>query len=170
MVPSERGLGRLSLRLAGVSMAARRQHGHSLSKQILCFRAVGNGRYGVKLTGTGKTLALKPANLSIVDTAGGFGTGFMSGGITGGRGEASEVDDDIIRPKQPGSQPGMFDEVQAEMKKTGGFLQQKQDEWCTPELLAKLEQKPELMKMMGHPQFMRAIGEFQKDPAVVRHN
>lgn len=126
-----------------------------------------SGRYGIKLDKGGKSLKIKVANLKLHNTAGGFGKGFLAGGGGGGGGGgATAADDDIemIKPKDPSKVTGRFDEVQDEMKKAGGFLEENSDEWCTPDLLQKLATKPQLMKMLENPNAMRAIAEFQKDP------
>jgi hypothetical protein len=35
---------------------------------------------------------------------------------------------------------------------TAGFMAENQEEWCNADLLGKLAQKPELMKMLENPQ------------------
>lgn len=117
-------------------------------------------RYAVKLE-SGKSLKVRPANLKVIETVGGMSKGFF---------KPADDDDDVevISPKDPTARPGQLPEIAAKMKEANDYMQENQKDWCTPELLNKLAKNPEMMEMMGKPQFMAAIGEFQKDPAAAK--
>jgi len=118
-------------------------------------------RYAVKLE-SGKSLKVRPANLKVIETVGGMSKGFFK--------PTGDDDDDVefISPKTPGALPGQLPEIAAKMKEANNYMEKNQKDWCTPELLNKLAKNPEMMEMMGKPQFMAAIGEFQKDPAAAK--
>lgn len=101
---------------------------------------------------------VKPVNLKKAETFSGLGKGFFA------RKTAENDDDDIevITPKKPGSKAGELSEVQEAMAKAAPFLEQRKDEWCTPDLLEKFEKIPGMAAMMENPMFARALTEFQE--------
>ena len=81
--------------------------------------------------------------------------------------EEEDKDMPFIRanPKAAGPAPGLVSEVQQAMDQAVPFLQQNQKEWMNEDLLKTIAENPFLAKCMAQPQFMQAVGEFQRDPA-----
>eukprot|EP00038_Savillea_parva_P025623 m.48686 g.48686 ORF g.48686 m.48686 type:complete len:374 (+) comp7021_c0_seq1:107-1228(+) len=154
-------------------------HGLSAAKYNGCHGVVRGydattGRHEVKLDSGGKTLKVKPANLKKSETFSGLGKGFFarasskepSSGKKTSKGNNNDNDDiEVIAPKKPGERPGEFAEVQEAMSKAAPFLEQHKDEWCTPDLLEKIESVPGMAEMMENPMFANALIEFQANPA-----
>eukprot|EP00037_Helgoeca_nana_P016069 m.150712 g.150712 ORF g.150712 m.150712 type:complete len:358 (+) comp23323_c0_seq2:69-1142(+) len=141
-------------------------HGLSVTKYNGCLGVVKGYdpetmRHEVKLE-SGKTLKIKPVNLKKAETFSGLGKGFFSRGKSG----ADDDDVEVLAPKKPGERPGQFSEVQEAMAKAAPFLEQRKDEWCTPDLLKKIENVPGIADALENPMFAQALTEFQHNPAV----
>lgn len=101
-------------------------------------------------------LAVKIESNKKKEDFGGFKKGFL-GAPKEKKPQITEVK--VTKPNNP----LQFQEVQEAMK-MNNYLEETKKEWMTDNFLTNVEKNAKIQKLFSNPEYMKAIGEFQKNP------